>query len=173
MPGPDRQGTLAGLTSAEAALRLRQWGPNVLAPPSRFAAARQIAAWLGSPLILILLVASAISAALGQHAGSVVIALMVVLGAGLNATQTYRSQAAAKRLRERVGQRATVVRDGAARDIPAREVVPGDLVQLAAGDLVPADGALASGRRARTGARGRDGDRVGSRGATHRRVCPA
>jgi magnesium-transporting ATPase (P-type) len=105
MPGPDRQGTLAGLTSAEAALRLRQWGPNVLAPPSRFAAARQIAAWLGSPLILILLVASAISAALGQHAGSVVIALMVVLGAGLNATQAYRSQAAAKRLRERVGQR--------------------------------------------------------------------
>jgi P-type Mg2+ transporter len=146
MPGPDRQGTLAGLTSAEAALRLRQWGPNVLAPPSRFAAARQIAAWLGSPLILILLVASAISAALGQHAGSVVIALMVVLGAGLNATQAYRSQAAAKRLRERVGQRATVVRDGAACDIPAREVVPGDLVQLAAGDLVPADGVLASAK---------------------------
>jgi E1-E2 ATPase len=71
---------------------------------------------------------------------------MVVLGAGLNATQAYRSQAAAKRLRERVGQRATVVRDGAARDIPAREVVPGDLVQLAAGDLVPADGALASAK---------------------------
>jgi P-type Ca2+ transporter type 2C len=87
MPGADRQGTLAGLTSAEAALRLRQWGPNVLAPPGRFANVRQIAAWLGSPLILILLVASAISAALGQHAGSVVIALMVVLGAALNATQ--------------------------------------------------------------------------------------
>ena len=146
MPGADRQGTLAGLTSAEAALRLRQWGPNVLAPPGRFANVRQIAAWLGSPLILILLVASAMSAALGQHAGSVVIALMVVLGAALNATQAYRSQAAAKRLRDRVAQRATVVRDGVARDIPAREVVPGDVVQLAAGDLGPADGTLASAK---------------------------
>ena len=97
MPGADRQGTLAGLTSAEAALRLRQWGPNVLAPARRFETARQIAGWLGSPLVLILLVASAISAALGQHAGSVVIAFMVVLGGGLNATQAYRSQAAAKR----------------------------------------------------------------------------
>jgi P-type Mg2+ transporter len=146
MPGADRQGTLAGLTSAEAALRLRRWGPNVLAPARRFETARQIAGWLGSPLILILLVASAISAALGQHAGSVVIALMVVLGATLNATQAYRSQAAAKRLRERVAQRATVMRDGLARDIPAREVVPGDVVQLAAGDLVPADGTLASAK---------------------------
>jgi Mg2+-importing ATPase len=51
MPGPDRQGTLAGLTSAEAALRLRQWGPNVLAPVRRLETTRQIAGWLGSPLI--------------------------------------------------------------------------------------------------------------------------
>jgi P-type Mg2+ transporter len=146
MPRPDRQGTLAGLTSAEAARRLRQWGPNLLAPARRFETARQIAGWLGSPLILILLLASGISAALGPLVGSAVIALMVVLGAGLNATQAYRSQAAAKRLRERVGQRATVVRDGAARDIPAREVVPGDVVQLAAGDRVPAGGALVSAK---------------------------
>jgi Mg2+-importing ATPase len=99
--------------------------------------------WLASPLVIILLVASAISAGLGQFVSSVIISLMVVLGVGLNFTQAYRSQVAARRLRERVSQRATVVRDGVARDIPAREVVPGDVVHLAAGDLVPADGHLA------------------------------
>jgi Mg2+-importing ATPase len=146
MSRPDRQATLQGLTSAEAAERLRRWGPNELAAPRRFQAARQIAGWLASPLIVILLLASTLSAVLGQLVSSIVIALMILLGVGLNFTQAYRSQVAARRLRERVSQRATVVRDGAAREIPAAEVVPGDLVHLAAGDLVPADGTLASAK---------------------------
>jgi len=87
-----------------------------------------------------------VSAALGQVASSVVIALMVVLGAGLNFVQAYRSEVAARRLRERVAQRATVVRDGVACELPALAVVPGDVVHLAAGDLVPADGALMSAK---------------------------
>jgi Mg2+-importing ATPase len=57
--------------------------------------------------------------------------------------QAYRSQVAARRLRERVSQRAKVVRDGTVSEIPAAGVVPGDVIHLAAGDLVPADGALA------------------------------
>jgi Mg2+-importing ATPase len=146
MPGPDRQGTPEGLTSAEAAERLRRFGPNELAAARRFQTARQIAAWLASPLIIILLLASAVSAALGQHVSSIIIALMVLLGVALNFAQAYRSQVSARRLRERVGQRATVVRDGAAREIPAAEVVPGDVVHLSAGDLVPADGTLASAK---------------------------
>jgi Mg2+-importing ATPase len=146
MPGPDRQATPEGLTSAEAAERLRRFGPNELAATRRFETARQIAGWLASPLIIILLMASVVSAALGQLASSTIIALMVLLGVALNFAQAYRSQLAVRRLRERVGQRATVVRDGTAREIPAAEVVPGDVVHLSAGDLVPADGMLASAK---------------------------
>ncbi len=142
MPGADRQGNAQGLTSADAAARLSRFGPNELAPPRRFENLRELAAWLGSPLIIILFFASAVSAAFGQLWSSGVIALMILLGVGLNFTQAYRSQVAARRLRERVAQRATVVRDGVAREIPVREVVPGDVVHLAAGDLVPADGRL-------------------------------
>jgi Mg2+-importing ATPase len=83
-----------------------------------------------------------VSAAFGQLVNSVLIALMLVLSVVLNFAQGYRSQRAARRLREQVGQRATVVRDGQPREIPASEVVPGDVIQLAAGDLVPADAEL-------------------------------
>jgi Mg2+-importing ATPase len=146
MPGPDRQGTLEGLTSADAADRLRRWGPNELAAARRFQAARQIVGWLASPLIIILFVASAASAVLGQVVSSIVIALMILLGVALNFAQAYRSQVAARRLRERVSQRATVMRDGVVCEIPAAGVVPGDVIHLAAGDLVPADGTLASAK---------------------------
>src|SRR6266498_4166768 len=71
---------------------------------------------------------------------------MVVLSVALNFTQTYQSQRAARRLREQVGQRATAIRDGRPREVPAREVVPGDVVRLSAGDLVPGDGRLLSSR---------------------------
>src|SRR5262245_32391067 len=112
MPGPNRQGTPEGLTSAEAAERLRRYGPNELALSRRFETLRRIIGWLASPLIVILLLASVVSAVLGQLVSSVVIALMVVLGATLNVVQAYRSEVSARRLRERVGQRARVVSDG-------------------------------------------------------------
>jgi Mg2+-importing ATPase len=132
-------GSEAGLTSAEAGVRLKRWGPNELAPPRRFEAVREICRYLANPLVLILLLASGVSAAFGQVVSSAVIALMVVLSIVLNFTQAYRSQLAARRLRERVGQVATVVRDNALRELPVREVVPGDAIHLSAGDLVPAD----------------------------------
>jgi Mg2+-importing ATPase len=139
-------GSARGLSSEDAAARLARWGPNELAPPRRFEALREIARFLANPLVLILLVASAISAAFGQVVSSVIIALMVILSVVLNFTQAYRSQRAAARLREQVGQTATVVRDGAERELPVREVVRGDLVRFKAGDLVPADCRLLSTR---------------------------
>ena len=134
----------AGLSAAEARARLKRIGPNEPAPPRRFEALRELGAFLLNPLVLILLVASAVSAAFGQVVSSVIIVCMVLLSVGLNVSQTYRSQAAAQRLRDRVGQRATVLRDGRGQEIPAREVVPGDVVRLSAGDLVPGDGRLLS-----------------------------
>jgi Mg2+-importing ATPase len=74
------------------------------------------------------------------------IAGMVLLSVSLNFVQTYRSQRAAQRLREGVAPRATVLRDGVWSEIPRREVVVGDVIRLAAGDLVPADARLLEGR---------------------------
>jgi Mg2+-importing ATPase len=133
-----------GLSSEEAARRLKRWGPNELAPPRRFEAVREILRYLANPLVLILLVASAISAAFGQVVSSLIIVLMLILSVVLNFTQAYRSQRAAARLREQVGQTATVVRDGVERELPVRVVVPGDVVRFKAGDLVPADCRLLS-----------------------------
>ncbi|HSF06444.1 MAG TPA: magnesium-translocating P-type ATPase [Methylomirabilota bacterium] len=130
------------LTAAAAQARLRRVGPNEVRPPHRFEAVFEILRYVANPLVLVLLLASVISAMLGQAVSAMVIALMVALSIALNVTQTYRSQAAARRLQAEVGATATVTRDGAVQDIPAREVVPGDVVHLAAGDLVPADSRL-------------------------------
>jgi Mg2+-importing ATPase len=138
--------TERGLSSAEAASRLQAWGPNELAPPRRFEAARELLRYFANPLVLILLVASAVSAAFGQMVSAVIIALMLVLSVVLNFTQAYRSQRAAASLRRQVGQTATVIRDGVERELAVREVVVGDVIHLKAGDLVPADCRLLSTR---------------------------
>jgi Mg2+-importing ATPase len=131
--------TPEGLPGSDAAARLARWGANDLEPPPRWGPAREVARYLVNPLVLVLLMASGVAAALGQAVSSLVIVAMIVLSVALNVTQSWRSQHAARRLRERVGHTATVVRDGAAREVPAREVVPGDVLRLAAGDLVAAD----------------------------------
>jgi len=142
----DVASTPAGLSEEEARSRLRRFGPNEPAPPRRFEPLREIAAFLINPLVLILLCASAVSAIFGQVVSSVIVAAMVLLSIALNFTQTYHSQMAARRLREQVSQRATAIRDGRPREVLAREVVPGDVVRLSAGDLVPGDGRLLSSR---------------------------
>ena len=135
-----------GLKAEEARARLKRYGPNEPAPPRRFEPLREIASYLANPLVLILLCASAVSAIFGQFVSSIIVAAMLLLSIALNFSQTYQSQMAARRLRELVGQRATVLRDGRAQEIPAREVVPGDVVRLTAGDLVAGDGRLLSSR---------------------------
>ncbi|MBI3636745.1 MAG: magnesium-translocating P-type ATPase, partial [Candidatus Rokubacteria bacterium] len=128
----------AGLGSAEAAERLRRCGPNELDGVRRFEALRELSGYFLNPLVILLLAASTLAAAFGQAVSSVIVALMVALSVGLNFTQSYRSAQAARRLRERVGQHASVVRDGGVVEIRVRDVVPGDVIHLAAGDLVPA-----------------------------------
>jgi len=135
-----------GLTTAEAIVRLRRDGPNELAPPQRLVVLRALARDLTNPLILVLLLASVISGVLGQFVSAAVTASMIVLSVTLNFLQSFRSQRAAERLRERVAQTVRVVRDGRVCTLPVREVVRGDVVQLAAGDLVPADGRLVAAK---------------------------
>jgi len=97
---------------------------------------------LRNPLVIILLLAAAASASLGEVVNAIIIAVMVVAGVLIDFMQTYRSQRAADKLREQVTVTASVLRDGAWTEIPRREVVAGDVVRISAGDLVPADGRL-------------------------------
>src|SRR5690349_18565771 len=136
----------AGLSSGEAARRLTRFGPNEPVHLRRWSWAGQLASQFANPLVVILLVASGISASLGQVPDALLIAAIVLLGIGIGFWQTYRSQAAAGRLRALVLPTATVRRDGAWRECPMREVVPGDVVRLSAGDLVPADARLIDAR---------------------------
>ena len=129
----------AGLSTTEARLRLSKIGPNEPVSSRRTSGLVQILFLFINPLAIILLVASAISAAVGEVLNATIIALMVLLSAALNFVQTYRSQRAVERIRKEVAPTATVLRDGNWTEIPRRELVPDDVIRLTAGDLVPAD----------------------------------
>ena len=131
-----------GLTTEDARRRLAEIGPNEPAHRGRGVALRELLYFLANPLVVILLIASLFSAILGEPVNASIIALMVVLSVLLNFIQTYRSQRAAERLREEVAPTASVLRDGQWTERPRRDLVPGDVVRLAAGDRVPADARL-------------------------------
>ena len=135
-----------GLTSDEARAGLVQFGPNEQAPARRAATLIQILSLFWNPLVLILLVASAISAAVGEVFNAIIIALMVLVSIILNFFQTWHSERAANRLKSTVAPKAQVLRDGAWISLPWREIVPGDAIKLEAGDLIPADGRLLEAR---------------------------
>jgi P-type Mg2+ transporter len=138
--------TTAGLSTAEARKRLGDTGPNEPVSARRRSRVVQILLLFLNPLAIILLVASAISAAVGEVINASIIALMVFMSAALNFVQTYRSQRAVDRIRKEVAPTAAVLRDGSWTEIPRREIVPGDVFRLTAGDLVPADGWLFQAR---------------------------
>jgi Mg2+-importing ATPase len=131
-----------GLSAEQAEQRLSQYGPNDPAPVRTATALTDLLRFFANPLVLILLAASAVSAVLGQTMDAIIIAAIMLLSGALNFFQTYRSQRAVTRLREQVAPTATVLRDGNWVELPRRDLVPGDLIRLSAGDLVPADGQL-------------------------------
>jgi len=145
-PSNNKVDAAAGLSTTEARLRLTRIGPNEPVSSRRTSGLVQILLLFINPLAIILLVASAISAAVGEVINASIIALMVLLSAALNFVQTYRSQRAVERIRKEVAPTARVLRDGNWTEIPRREVVPGDVIKLIAGDLVPADGWLFAAR---------------------------
>jgi len=135
-----------GLTTSEALRRLRQAGPNEPAPVKHAATAVQIVSLFANPLVIILLLASLISALVRDFVNAAIIVAILLLSNALNFIQTSRSQRAAERLRKEVAPTATVLRDGKWIELARREIVPGDVVRLSAGDLVPADGRLLESR---------------------------
>ena len=137
--------TEAGLTAAEAAGRLSRFGPNLAALPARRRLPMRLLKRVSEPLIAILIVAAVLSGATGDGASMVIIFGILAISIGLDLYQEGKAEAAAEALRRSVALRALVLRDGAFTPVPTEALVPGDILQLRAGDLVPADGVLLDG----------------------------
>ena len=128
-----------GLTSADAAARLRRDGPNALGGEGHRGPLAVLVSQFASPLVLILVVASAVSMAVGDRVEAGIILAIVAMSALLGFVQEARSEAAVAALQARLALRATVIRDGKQQDVLIHDVVVGDVVVLGAGDIVPAD----------------------------------
>ena len=136
------EATPAGLTSGEAQRRLDLYGPNSMVRESRFSALIGLLRLLINPLVLILLVASGISLALGDPVGGSIIIAIVLLSVLLNFFMEFQAQHAVEEIRKQVATTAAVIREGREQEIPVADLVPGDIIRLNAGDLVPADARL-------------------------------
>ena len=133
------EATPAGLTSGEAGRRLRLYGPNSFAKESRFAALFSFFRLCANPLVLILLIASAISLVLRDRVGGLIIISIVLLSLLLNFFMEFQARHAVEKIQKQVATTAAVVRDGKEQELPVVALVPGDIIRLNAGDLVPAD----------------------------------
>jgi P-type Mg2+ transporter len=133
------QATPAGLSSEEAEQRLRLHGPNSLAPETRLATIISFLHFFANPLVVILLIASGISAGLGDPIGSLIIISIVLLSVFVNFFMEFQAQRAVEEIRKQVATTAAVLRDGREQELPIAALVPGDVIRLSAGDLVAAD----------------------------------
>ena len=128
-----------GLTGAEAAQRLAEHGPNELQAAHRISPWTILFEQFKNVLIVILLVATALSAFLGHGIEALAIAVIVLFAVLLGFVQEYRAERATEALRQMAAPTATALRDREEVEIPARALVPGDVVLLRAGDKIPAD----------------------------------
>jgi Ca2+-transporting ATPase len=128
-----------GLSREEAERRLAQFGPNELAEKKKIS---PFILWLGqfkNFLIIILLVAVILSAILGEVTDAIVIFVIVLFATTLGFIQEYRAERAMEALKRMAAPTCSVIRNGQEIEIPAREIIPGDIVALRTGDKVPAD----------------------------------
>ena len=130
---------VGGLSEAEAESRLKQVGPNEIAREKHQSALMRLLGNIKNPLVLLLLALGTLSFLTGDLRATVVILVMVVLGVVLRFFQEMRADNAAEKLKAMVSNTATLMRDGKEKEVSLKLVVPGDIVRLAAGDMVPAD----------------------------------
>lgn len=136
-----------GLSSRKVRALQKQYGLNTfIQGPRRSRAAMALLARFKNPLVVILLIAATISLFFGDKASFFIIATIVLLSVGLDFFNTYRSEQAAEALKNKVRVRATVVRGGHEKQVAVSELVPGDIVRLIAGRVVPADGLIVEGK---------------------------
>ena len=135
-----------GLTEKEAARRLRKFGENIVFKKKKFRPLVAFVRKFNSPLLQILIIASIVSFFIGQNINAIILLLMVLLSAILDFVNSYKSEKAVTSLIAKVVTTATVIRDGVKREIEFKEIVPGDIIFLSAGDIVPADAEVLDSR---------------------------
>jgi Mg2+-importing ATPase len=133
------QTSVQGLGSEEAATRSETYGPNEVAQEVQHGWAWRLMHTLQNPLVILLAVLATISFATGDARAGTVMCLMVVLGVLLKFIQESRASSAAAQLKAMIKVTATAVRDNQTTEVPLKDLVPGDIVKLSAGDMIPAD----------------------------------
>lgn len=134
--------TEQGLTTIEAQKRSAQYGSNEIVHKAYRSIIMEAISHSTNPLVAILLFAALVSAFTGGIVNAIIIITIVIMSISLDYIQSHRSLVAVKQLQEQVAMTANVIRDGTWNEILCRELVPGDIIRLVAGDLVPADSLL-------------------------------
>jgi len=132
----------SGLSETEAERRIKVFGPNVIEKPRQAPGLFILLNQFKSPLILILLFAGIVTLFIAHYRDALFIFAAVIANAILGFYQEYKAERALAELKTYLKQRARVIRDGIEREIDAAELVPGDIIHLAQGDRIPADGRL-------------------------------
>jgi len=129
----------SGLETPEATRRLKEYGRNEIAPAERRTSVTVFMSQLRNPLVYVLIFASAVAAFLGETTETAIILAIVLINAVLGFAQEYKSERSVEELKRYISYQARVIRDGKTRSVDTKELVPGDIVLLAIGDVVPAD----------------------------------
>ncbi|MGB7807173.1 magnesium-translocating P-type ATPase [Methanoregula sp.] len=135
-----------GLTSAEASARLERYGPNDISQVRKRPIILQFLEHFRNFLVIILLFAAVISAFTGGIISAAIIIVIVFISVTIDFFQEYKAGQAAELLRKKIVTNATVLRDGTVQELPIFDLVPGDIISLSAGDIVPADARVIGGR---------------------------
>ncbi len=137
---------LSGLDESTAADRLEETGPNVFGKENKPSALSRLWDATKDPLVLLLIFLAVVAFISGDRRSAIVIASMVLLGVVLRFVQERRADSAVEKLSALISTTVSVIRGGGMKEIPLRELVPGDLVHLSAGDMIPADLRLLSAK---------------------------
>lgn len=135
-----------GMTSAAARASLESNGPNALQPHREASALRSFFGQFTNPLVIILIFAAVISVMVGDWTDAAIVLTIMLASAVLSFAQEYSAGRAVEALKAQVTARATVIRNGKQETIPSEAIVPGDVVLLSAGSLIPADGIVLEAR---------------------------
>ncbi len=144
LPGPEAAKKLGssaarGLSEAEALARLKRYGHNEPAHKTRIGFLEDIGRRFLNPLVVLLLCIGVVSSVFGDKISAGMIFLMAIVSVALSYAQEHKAQVAADKLNAMVRVTASVCRDGEFRERPVKMLVPGDIVSLSAGDIIPAD----------------------------------
>lgn len=132
----------SGLTQVEAFRRSKKFGKNQISSAKKITVLHQLLRRFKNPLVILLLATAFVSLILQQNSNFFIITIIVLLGVALDFSQEYSANKSVKKLQESIALKAKALRDNILRDVAAKNLVPGDIVYLKAGDMIPADGRL-------------------------------